>query len=110
MATRDIQVTISCEEVSGYVCASCGFALGKDDDLDPKYECGSCGSEFTRSESADGDSHRCPYCNKFGAKTFDAACPECGEGMDPGLALVCPKCDELRGEDSMAEHYIECAL
>jgi DNA-directed RNA polymerase subunit RPC12/RpoP len=44
------------------------------------YECGSCGSAFSRVRSADGASDRCPDCNHFGAKIADLACAECGEG------------------------------
>lgn len=46
----------------------------------PLYECDSCSSNFTRDNSADGCSHRCPECNKFGRKISDYACPECNEG------------------------------
>jgi DNA-directed RNA polymerase subunit RPC12/RpoP len=44
------------------------------------YECGSCGSTFSRANSADGDSNRCAECGHFGSKLADLACPECNEG------------------------------
>lgn len=64
-------------------CASCEVEF-TDADADQGqgglYECGECGSTFSRGNSADGDSNRCPDCNRFGAKLADLACPECGEG------------------------------
>ncbi|MCA1571018.1 MAG: hypothetical protein LC798_11995 [Chloroflexi bacterium] len=42
------------------------------------YECSRCGTAFTRDDSADGDSSRCPSCNIFSAKISDLSCPECG--------------------------------
>ena len=48
-------------------------------DIDsPLYEC-VCGTVYNRWYSADGESHRCPDCNKFGAKVADFACELCGE-------------------------------
>jgi hypothetical protein len=44
------------------------------------YECGECGNPFSRGNSADGDSNRCPDCNRFGAKLAEFACPDCNEG------------------------------
>jgi DNA-directed RNA polymerase subunit RPC12/RpoP len=51
--------------------------VGEDIEPEPLYECGSCGNEFSRSNSADGGSHRCPQCNKFGSKISDEGCPDC---------------------------------
>lgn len=75
-----------------YRCASCGEEFtgeGADQGQGPLYECGECGSPFTRDGSADGDSNRCPDCNKFGGKLADLACPECGEGeLEPVTAVT----------------------
>ena len=80
-------------EAIAWRCEGCEAEF-TDEDADqgqgPLYECGECGTQFTRDNSADGDSNRCPDCNKFGAKMADLACPECGEGelepieADPG--------------------------
>jgi DNA-directed RNA polymerase subunit RPC12/RpoP len=112
MAVRDIQVTLTfqVEEMAAMICTDCDYCLSLDDDLDPRYECGSCGEEFNRSESADGDSNRCPSCNKFGAKIADADCPECGEGMERDIALICPRCNSSHHPDAMADHIIDCAI
>ena len=59
--------------------------VGDDIEPEPLYECSSCGDTFSKSNSADGESHRCPQCNKFGAKVSDEGCPECNvelEDMD----------------------------
>lgn len=42
----------------------------------PLYECGDCGTTFTRDNSADGMSNRCSDCNKFAGKLTDVSCPE----------------------------------
>jgi len=66
-----------------WLCADCGAEYtddGADQGQGPLYECGDCGTRFTRDGSADGDSNRCPDCNRFGAKAADLACSECGEG------------------------------
>ena len=63
-------------------CPGCGEVL-TDDDLEPLYECQDCGTTFGRSDSADGDSHRCPDCNKFAARygeTHDGC--GCGEQVE----------------------------
>jgi predicted RNA-binding Zn-ribbon protein involved in translation (DUF1610 family) len=71
-------------------CAGCDAELTDaetDQDQGALYECGSCGSSFSRANSADGESNRCAECGHFGAKLADLACPECGEGelepLDP---------------------------
>jgi hypothetical protein len=55
-----------------------------DEDADqgqgPLYECGECGTKFTRDGSVDGSGNRCPDCNRFGGKVADLACSECGDG------------------------------
>ena len=63
-------------------CTSCEAELtddGADQGQGALYECADCGP-FSRGNSADGDSNRCPNCGHFGAKLADLACPECNEG------------------------------
>ena len=62
------------------VCDACEEFVHESDVDSPLYECGGCGERYTRENSADGDSNRCPDCNKFGAKVADYGCPECGAG------------------------------
>lgn len=66
--------------VSSFTCNACGEEFDTNDDAVTLYECADCGNRFTRETSADGDSHRCPDCNKFGAKVSEQGCPECNEG------------------------------
>ena len=72
------------EKKTGYKCQDCDTIIDPDDGSDlevPLYECNSCGTVFNRDNSADGESHRCPDCNKFGAKLADKSCPACQEGQ-----------------------------
>lgn len=57
-------------------CPSCE-AVFEESELQNTYNCTACGTEFTRGDSADGDSNRCPDCNKFAALSDNKACPEC---------------------------------
>jgi DNA-directed RNA polymerase subunit RPC12/RpoP len=59
-------------------CPGCG---ADQDDCDALYECGDCGETFTREESADGDSNRCPSCNRFAARVGTRC--ECGQDVLP---------------------------
>jgi hypothetical protein len=61
-------------------CSSCEETFDDDSAVVPLYECRDCGDRYTPETSADGCSHRCPSCNKFGAKVSDMGCPECNEG------------------------------
>lgn len=66
-----------------YRCSDCDGEYSEEDadqGQGPLYECGECGTRFTRDDSADGNSNRCPDCNRFAAKVADLACPECGGG------------------------------
>jgi hypothetical protein len=59
-------------------CPSCD-ATFEPSELLPCYECGDCGTVFTKDDSADGCSHTCPDCHKFAAKSEQMACPECSD-------------------------------
>jgi hypothetical protein len=97
---------VSIDEVDKWWCEECEKGFEKED-TEPKYECQSCG-EFTRSGSADGDSNRCPECNKFGAATGEMVCLECGGDTDIETCGVCPNCDEWIALSVLAGHVIEC--
>jgi len=61
-------------------CENCDHEVEEDEvEENPLYECNDCGV-FTRDNSADGGSHRCGGCNKWGHKISNYGCPECGEG------------------------------
>lgn len=53
-------------------CDDCDEDL--DEDATIRYECGRCGTEFTRE---DADGHRCPDCGSFGSRVDGNACPHC---------------------------------
>lgn len=90
-----------------YQCAECE-AFAEDESEEKKYECGSCGTEFTRDNSADGDSNRCPDCNKFAGKLYDNTCPECEDGeQEPVECVSCPWCHEDFRDDDFEEHLDE---
>lgn len=80
------------EKVDGWYCPSCEKGWEDSDELEPIYECGSCGSIFNRDNSADGGSNRCPDCNKFAAKLYDHGCPDCGD-------IECEEGEIVKGED-----------
>lgn len=73
---------MSAREPEAFICEDCGALVPVEDaeGVGPLYECGDCGTRYTRGTSADGESHRCPDCNKFGAKVADVGCPDCEEG------------------------------
>jgi len=82
------------EALHGYGCSGCGYAQEEEPE-DPIYECGSCGMEFSRSESEDGGSNRCPSCYKFSAKTGTFQCPQCVDVLyECDDCEVCPQCEE----------------
>ncbi len=84
------------ERVEAGECESCGLSMWEE--AGPAlYECGSCGEVFNRDNSADGDSARCPQCNKFAAKIADESCPQCEEAelVGPTDAWGCPTCNDL---------------
>lgn len=69
------------EKTTQLVCPGCNLPA-EELDLEPIYECGGCGEIFSRSNSADGDSHKCPGCNKFSTKVTDEGCANCGEELE----------------------------
>ena len=93
--------------VSAYYCSGCETL--SEEVAGPLYECGSCGTIFNRENSADGSSHRCPDCGKFGAKQADESCAECNEGeIEEVTAYPCPVCEDLvKGED-VESHAAGC--
>lgn len=68
-------------------------------ELTKLYECGSCGEVFGRDDSADGDSNRCPQCNKFAALSEQVQCPECGAQDDPSFFEANNDDDESESDD-----------
>jgi DNA-directed RNA polymerase subunit RPC12/RpoP/phage FluMu protein Com len=86
---------MSLEKITAYKCLSCD-TISEDCEDEPLYECGSCGTNFLRSNSDDGDSHRCPNCHKFGSKIADQACTSCQEGeVEEIQAIKCSVCEEI---------------
>lgn len=63
-----------------YSCDECNAEFDDEDEMEPLYECQDCGERFTKSNSVDGDSHRCPSCNKFGSLITHNGCAVCGQG------------------------------
>jgi predicted RNA-binding Zn-ribbon protein involved in translation (DUF1610 family) len=59
-----------------WFCQSCEEVI---EDPVTLYECGECGTIFSRENSADGNSHKCPDCNRFAAKLTAHGCPDCEE-------------------------------
>jgi len=90
------------EGISAWKCTSCEW-FEEEEPESPLYECGSCGERYDRDNSADGGSHRCPSCNKFGAKVADHACPECYEEVEEVTAYACPHCEKLLTEEQAGE-------
>lgn len=74
-----------------YICEGCEHVLDEEPES-PAYECGNCGEQYSR-EMTEGGDHRCPSCNKFGAKVSDWGCPECGSPMNHEYGFKCPHCD-----------------
>lgn len=87
-----------------YYCEECEQGFDKPE-TDTKYEC-VCGNSFTRSDA--DDSNRCPDCNKFGAKTEEAACIECSGDLEFGECGKCIKCEEWIALPDYALHFVEC--
>ena len=62
------------KSAADFWCETCG------EQAEPtaKYDCGSCGTEFTY---ADEGTHRCPDCGKFASKMEGDFCSDCGEEL-----------------------------
>lgn len=95
-------------EVSVYVCQECGEE--SDDFLEePLYECGSCGTVFTRSNSADGDSHRCPDCGKMSSRISqhsEGVCEQCEQGVvEEESRFECDYCQERFDTESDCQEH-----
>jgi len=70
------------ERDATHQCSECEHLFVEDElgDLEPLYECNDCGTVFTRSNSYDGGSHKCPDCSRFSSKLSEDGCSECGAG------------------------------
>jgi hypothetical protein len=93
--------TATLEPMTFWVCDGCEeiTADGDQDAVGPLYECADCGTRFARENSADGESHRCPDCNKFGRKISEYCCPDCGEDeLKPVSGFSCGECDAVFDE------------
>jgi DNA-directed RNA polymerase subunit RPC12/RpoP len=89
------------ETAQAYKCVECGEI--SEEAGDRLYECGDCGTTFTRENSADGMSHRCPDCSRFAAKVTDQSCVECQEGEAEEItAYKCPRCGVLYEDEEEA--------
>lgn len=96
-------IEVHWDQIAAYKCEECG-ALAEDT-AGPIYECGECGERYNRDNSADGTSHRCPACGKFGARVADWSCQECGQGeVEEADAYSCSVCGEIVEGDDMEEH------
>lgn len=58
------------ETITAYKCLKYD-AISEETSKEPLYECFNCGTKFNRANSAEGESHRCPTCGKFGSKLSD---------------------------------------
>ena len=90
--------TPSPEDIAAYQCQSCDTIVEEPAD-DPIHDCRQCGNTFVRSQSADGESNRCPECNRFAAKTAHHSCPECEGELQEVEARQCPECNQLHLSD-----------
>lgn len=105
MICRECDETLNLKKgtATKYWCSSCDQVV---EEPEPKYECGSCGTEFTRSQSADGVGHNCPDCNKWGHVVEEAVCPECEEPVEEIEGYVC-KCGAFNPISQLKEEKDE---
>ena len=61
------------------------------------YRCNECGTTFSRENSADGNSYRCPDCNKVASELTAHGCPDCEEGNE---------CEEVMAVEADGEWII----
>jgi len=85
----------------GWRCESCDRVFRSEAEASTGYECQNCSTEFTRESSADGDSHRCPDCNKFASRSETPFCPDCGEPLTEAELVK----DEATGEWMDVDDY-----
>ena len=103
MTTQDTKDQV--ETIKAYYCESCDIFM--EETGGNLYECGDCGTMFTR-ETSKNDNHQCPDCNKFSGKTGDEACSECQESpVEEVMAFSCDKCGELHREDNVPDECEE---
>lgn len=78
-----IHITIS-EAQTAWLCPGCDEVIEEPVTL---YECGECGTIFSRENSADGNSHKCPDCQKFAGKLTTHGCSDCDEECEEVKAI-----------------------
>ena len=88
------------EIIEGWMCTECGLVTDAPSE-EPAYECGACGETFTRENSADGDSHRCPHCNRFAGKLHDNAYRDCDGETEEVQAFECSECAQFHAVDEV---------
>jgi len=89
-----MSLNLQIETIQAYKCVECLEISEKAGER--LYECRDCGTLFTRANSADGMSHRCPDCNRFSSKVADQSCLDCQEGeVEKITAYKCPVCAAL---------------
>lgn len=106
--TIEVTIVRNIELEPGFACSSCEWASTDDDELEKSYECGNCGTQFRHSESMDGESTRCPDCNRFSAVLYEATCPECGEEANAMSVADCPQCGETIKPEDLQDHMQDC--
>lgn len=89
-----------------YLCHECDEL--NDEPGEALHECGACDITFTRSNSANGGSNRCPDCNRFSSKKADTSCASCEEGeVEEVTVYHCGMCGEDVLEGEAAAHQCE---
>ena len=79
------------DTLPAFRCEDCDHT--SEDNGGPLYECGSCGTKFNKSSSAN-EGNLCS-CGKFSSKTGELSCEECNEAAVVATQLiVCADCGE----------------
>lgn len=99
-----VDLTAIAEAISAYRCTECQEI--SEESHGPVYECGSCGTTFSKEDEG---SHRCPDCNKFAGKLADDSI-DCGCNAEAEELMVyaCEDCDDLVPDDEAKAH--ECGV